>query len=209
VRHLTLGAVALLAGAAGVVRAERAEPAASQRARVIDQTLRCTVALDAGIRQIRISGQSGVRDQADPSKWFAIAGLHLTVDNGQLAAIQAGAPRAEQRVPQLDTTFLVGRDACRPVAARIPLSPKGLGGGPLNRFVEYYHCAMPRRIVMRVRGEFRQPVALRSDTGARFTEAPMRKGFVAIRSERGRPLLYADVVESGRARLFSRSCVRS
>jgi hypothetical protein len=209
VRHLTLGAIAVLAALAAVVGGpDRAEPASAAKVRIVDRTLRCNVPLDAGIRLVRISGQSGVKDQADPSRWFAIAGVHLTIDNGQLALIQAGTPRVETGAPQVDATFLLNRQACKPASARIALSPRGLGGGSLNQFVEYYECTMPRRILLRVRAEFRAPATLRSQGGSQFSEAPLSKGYVAIQSERAKPLLYTDVVESGRARLFSGNCQR-
>jgi hypothetical protein len=210
VRHLTLGAITVLAASAAVVgRPERADPASAAKVRIVDRMLRCNVPLDAGIRLVRISGQSGVRDQADRSRWFGIAGVHLTIDNGQLVLVQAGAPRVETGAPQVDATFLLNRQACKAASAQIALSPRGLGGGSLNQFVEYYKCTMPRRILLRVRVEFRAPASLRSQGTSQFSEAPVSKGSVAIQSERAKPLLYADVVESGRARLFSRSCVRN
>jgi hypothetical protein len=68
---------------------------------------------------------------------------------------------------------------------------------------------MPRSILLRVRAAFSLPVNIRARDGVQSSEAPLRKGFLAIRTEQGKPLLYADVLESGRARLFvAPSCPR-
>jgi hypothetical protein len=175
----------------------RSEPAA---VRVVDRTLRCTVPLDGGVRQLQFNGQSGVRDQAEPSKWLGVASAYVSLRNASLAGVQAGAPRADYRVPQPEWTFWIRR--CGLAAARIDFAFKRLEGGTLNRFSEYYKCALPRRILLRVRAEFRSPVTLRTRAGLQSSAAPVAKGFLAIYSEKEKPLLYADVLESGRARLF-------
>jgi hypothetical protein len=201
VKHVALGAIALLALVLTAVP-ERAEPASGARTRVVDRTLRCTVPLSAGIRVMYAIGQSGVRDQGDSSKWFAVASVALSTDDGSLAGVQAGSPRLEGGVPQVPATFWLDGQACRPAASSVSLSPRGLRGGALNRLSEIYRCTMPRTILLRVRAEFRSPVNVRTREGVQGTEAPLRKGFLAIRTERGKPLLYADVLEAGRARLF-------
>jgi hypothetical protein len=209
VKHVALGAIAFLALVLTIVPAERAEPASGARTRVFDRTVRCTIPLSAGIRIVYAIGQSGVRDQADPSRWFAVASVALTVDDATLAGVQAGAPRAERGLPQIQATFWLNMQSCRPAASPVSLAPRRLRGGPLNRIGETYKCTMPRSIVLRVRAEFPSPVNIRARDGVQSSEAPLRKGFLAIRAEQGKPLLYADVLESGRARLFvASSCPR-
>jgi hypothetical protein len=210
VKHAALGAIAFLALVLTIVPAERAEPASGARTRVLDRTLRCTVPLSAGIRIVYAIGQSGVRDQADPSRWFAVASVALTLDDATFAGVQAGAPRAERGLPQIEATFWLNTQSCRPAASSVSLAPRGLRGGPLNRIGETYKCTMPRSIVLRVRAEFRSPVNIRASDGVQSSEAPLRKGSLAIRTEQGKRLLYADVLESGRARLFvAPSCPRT
>jgi hypothetical protein len=207
---LVLG-VALVLGAA-VFATQSSEAGQAQGSRVVDRTMRCTVPLRAGLRLVIVSGQSGVRDQDDPSRWFAIASVSASVQGAGLALAQAGTPRSERtdRVPQVNESFWIHSRACRPVAARISFGPRGLGGGPLNQFNERYKCTTPKRVLLRVRGEFRSPVTLRLRDGIFSTNEPLVKGQVAMRTERGKPLLYADVVESGKARLFfTGSCVRA
>jgi hypothetical protein len=210
---LVLG-VALVFALLGTVgfATQSSEAGQAQGSRVIDRTVRCTVPLRAGLRLVSVSGQSGVRDQDDPSQWFAIASVSLSVQGAGLALAQAGTPRSERtdRVPQFTESFWIHTRACRPVAARISFGPRGLGGGPLNQFSERYKCTTPKRVLLRVRGEFRSPVTLRLRDGILSTAEPLTKGQVAMRTERGKPLLYADVVESGKGRLFfTGNCVRA
>jgi hypothetical protein len=201
-----------LLGAVGFAT-QSSEAGQTQRSRVIDRTMRCTVPLRAGLRLVAVSGQSGVRDQDDSSRWFALSSVSVFVQGASLALAQAGSPRTERldrRVPQPNESFWIHTRACRPVAARISFGPRGLGGGRLNQFSERYKCTTPKRVLLRVRGEFRSPVTLRLRDGILSTAEPLTKGQLAMRTERGKPLLYADVVESGKARLFfTGNCVRA
>jgi hypothetical protein len=207
---LVLGGLLVSATLAAVALAS--EPSdREQRSRVIDRTARCSVPLRAGLRLVMVSGQSGVRDQEDPSKWFALASIGLSVQGGSLVLTQAGTPRTERadRVPQFNESFWLNTQLCRPTTGRVAFSPRRLGGGRLNQFAESYDCTMPKRILLRVRAEFRSPVTLRSRSGLLITAEPLKMGQVAVQTERGKPLLYGDVLESGRARLFvAGNCVR-
>jgi hypothetical protein len=61
-------------------------------------------------------------------------------------------------------------------------------------------------VLIRIRGEFRSPTSLQR---GEFTAAPLKSGYLAVRSEAGKPLVYAEVFDSGKARLFlAANCVR-
>lgn len=198
---------------AAVLATQPSEAGQAQRSRVIDRTFRCVVSPQAGIRELHIIGQAGVRDQDDPSKWFALPHMlfYTGSDPSVSMVIRAGKP-VPSAVPGrpgfLDwrsKTLAMGTDSCRPVSVRVALSPKGLGGGAASQLLERFECVAPRRVLVRVRGEFRAPTSLLR--GA--TATPMKAGYFAIRSEAGKPLMYAAVFDSGRARLFmAPHCVR-
>lgn len=200
---LGLALVFALLGAA-VFATQSSEAGESQRSRVIDRTFVCSVPLQAGIRELHVTGQSGVRDRADRSKWFALAYVHVG-----FAWVRAGSPEAEERSPvQQEETLLIYR-TCRQSALRVPLSPKGLSGGRASQLLESYECAAPRRIRLRVRAEFGSPTSLRSTPTAQWTRVPVKAGYLAVRTEAGKPLAYAEAFESGKARLFfTGNCVR-
>lgn len=203
--------IALLALAlAALVVTSVGASASSAKTRIVDRTVSCTIPLHAGVRLVWVAGQSGVRDQADPSRWFAVSSVNVTFSNEGLVLIQAGTPRTDGAV-QVKPSFALSTKACRPTPARVRLRPVGLpDGGRLNQFAEYYKCALPQRVRLRIRGEFRSPVAIAARGGSASTDAPMRRAQIAIQSETGRPLLYADVSEAGPARLFWRSsCTRA
>jgi hypothetical protein len=102
-------------------------------------------------------------------------------------------------------TYAVSDAACRPARTSVPLSPRGLAGGAASQLGERFECVVPRRVVVRIRAEFRAPVSLRRGG----TANALRSGRVAVRSASGKPIVYADVFESGRARLFlAGNCVR-
>lgn len=119
-----------------------------------------------------------------------------------LVSVSAGNP-----------AIIVYRQHCAPATARPPLSAGGLTGGLVSQLEEKYDCRTPRRVLVRVRGVFRSPASLRK---GRFTQRPVymatgavRASYLAIRTQAGRPLIYAETRESRKARLFTaRSCFR-
>lgn len=181
------------------------QAAPDQPISVVDRTCVVTVPVWAGLRVAYAQGQSGVRDQGDPSKWFALA--HVGVSG--LAGLQAGAPKVKSGAPQSTSSFGVAR-ACRQTRARTPFAPAGLAGGRLGQLYESYKCVLPKRVRLRVRAVFREPVSLRVHGESLFTQAPVKAGYLAVQTEKGRPLVYGDVFESGRARLFlAANCSRA
>jgi hypothetical protein len=185
---------------------QSSEAGQTQRSRVIDRTLRCSVSARAGIRELDIFSQAGVREQGNPSNWLALP--HVALYGSGLDAVSVGIRAGRPRSPVQDSrrlTLWIRDDRCRPAAARVPLSPKGLGGGAASQLPERFECVAPRRILVRVRGEFRSPTSLRRDS----TATPLKSGFFAVRSESGKPLFYAAVFDSGKARVFMpANCVR-
>jgi hypothetical protein len=100
----------------------------------------------------------------------------------------------------------ISLDQCTPVVATVPLTTRGLNGGLVDAYEDTYECFPTRRILVRTRAVFRRPTNLRFDRrGGRSLMAIARitKGDIAARTPSGRPILYAQVLESGKARLFT------
>jgi hypothetical protein len=72
-----------------------------------------------------------------------------------------------------------------------------------SQFGERYVCPAPRTVLVRIRAEFATPVS-----AGRRSQAHVRAGYVAVRTEADRPMACGDVFDTGRARIFTaRSCV--
>jgi hypothetical protein len=178
----------------------------SAKSRVIDRTMRCTIPLQAGAREFNVYGQAGVRDQANRSKWLkpATVGFGAGDATPYVAVVMRPRPEIPGGFDQRARTLAIGDSACRRASVRVPFSRSGLGGGPASQLVERFECVAPRLVLVRVRAVFRRPTSFRGGTAV-----PLRSGYLVVRSEAGKPLVYADVFESGKARLFfAGNCVR-
>jgi hypothetical protein len=201
---LALALALIVAGFVGT-QSGATKPSASS-ARVIDQTLRCSIPRWAGNREITVFAQSGVRES--PSKWKSLAAATINTRGSQISLFQAAAgapvPTEFQGLAVFDTTLLIG-EACRPATARVPLSARGLDGGAADPFGDVYKCSVSRTVLVHVRAVFRSSAFLRRDprSGARITRTPVRTASLAVRTQSGRPVVFATVLESGKARLFT------
>ncbi len=178
----------------------------------------CATLVHAGIRKLVASAASTVRGQEDSlgRRVFPAASLDTggpqsssggdspIVGGATLVAGQTGHARREG-----GAYFIVGDRQCRPSSRRVPLSPRGLEGGRAGPFGDAFECFPARTILVRARAAFRSPTRLRRDRHGRLvTTAALREVSFAARSVSGKPLVYAEASESGRARLFvARGCV--
>jgi hypothetical protein len=109
-----------------------------------------------------------------------------------------------------DTTgsVAVNERDCIDTSLRVPLSARGLRGGPASRLGGTFKCGVPTRVLMRVRAEFRRPTTWGRDPQTSFlTRARGRiaTAYLAVASLRDRkPLAYAEVNgATGKARIFT------
>jgi hypothetical protein len=214
VEIIRLFAVALgLVVAAAAVGVHSSARAQSGPSRIFDRTLLCTTLVQAGIRELDVYAGSVVRGQVDyqGQKALPSAGLGtggpVSSGPGQpsaggvtLVAGSAGPARAEG-----GSYFLVAGRHCTTSTRRVPLSPRGLEGGqasPLGS--DRFECFPPRTILVRARALFRSPTRLRIDrgSGSLSTSAAVREFSFAARTLSGKPLVYAEVFDTGKARLF-------
>jgi hypothetical protein len=204
------------ATAFGVHSSARAQSGPS---RVFDRTLLCTTLVQAGIRELDVYASSVVRGQVDYQGQKALPAARLgtggPVSSGPgqpsaggvtLVSGRAGSAREEG-----GSYFGVAGTHCKRSAMRVPLSPRGLEGGqasPLGS--DAFECLPPRTILVRARAVFRSPTRLRIDrrSGSLGTSAALREFSFAARTLSGKPLVYAEVFDTGKARLFvARGCV--
>jgi hypothetical protein len=197
----TLAAIAI--GALVLISAVVVRSAAAAD-RVIDRTLLCTVAERAGVNVLELRVQSGgFQQQATPAPKLATAPASIFLWTGfgfggnetELVRAAAGTGRAG--------SLSLGR-ICSPVKRRIPLHAQGLSGGRASRLETFYECFTPARVLVRVRAAFATAKPLRRDptSGSLFARGTVRESAVAVRTLRGRPILFASLVRSGTARLF-------
>lgn len=200
---------AVLSGAAFATlqQAARAEPA---QVRLVDRTLVCRTGVMHGARTITVVARSGFRGEGRLEELAAIS----VVTPGQpipsrpnylptLVGVSAGWPPPEAFATGGGLAFSTGR--CKATRARAPLTRRGLRGGRANVFGEEATCSVPAEVLVRVRATFLTPTTLEplDRTAGVAANGRIELGRIAVRTRTGRQLAYADVTDSGRARIFT------
>jgi hypothetical protein len=159
------------------------------------------------VHELHLAVRSGVRSTQRPGHWRELAGLVVTThgvpspghERSLVAAASAG--RHETNV---HGGLAISASRCTARRGRVPLVPAGLRSEPATRLGDAYECAVPRQVVLRVRGTFSAPARLRrnalgslSTSGGYAHEARMVVATLA-----GKRIAYASVDESGSARIF-------
>jgi hypothetical protein len=206
----------------GGVRLGSAE-AVPRVSQVVDRTLLCATSPLGGLRGVEVRAHAGIRQGGSSWKQLPFAvistgavGSRLTALDNSLAWITAGRPSGTTTMdtgfnlswPHTSGTLALNRRLCRTAPVRIPLTSSGLQGGPAGVFGDAFDCSTTRRVLVRVRAVIEGSSRLHGDAGFVKTNTPLREARLAMRTASGRPLLFAEVLESGKARLLTaRSCV--
>jgi hypothetical protein len=203
--------VVIVTAAAAIVAmfAATTETATPAAVRVVDRTLQCNTGFAGGARILYLRAQTayGTGGKLD---W--LAGVYVATPGNpdpshrnyrpSLAGVNAGWPPP----PPLKSGGL-GFDnrLCIASKAKVGLSRRGLVGGAASQTGDDYNCVVPRRVLIRVRAVFKVPVELKPIGRRTFfsAEGRIEQGQVAVRTLSGKPLVYGDVREGGRARLFT------
>lgn len=171
---LTVAAVAVLSEPAG------ADPVAS---RVIDRTVSCQTGYLGGVYQVEVWSGKLLR-RADDDKRYGFAVIRANLPEQSVGGIQG------------DGTW-VSRRNCRAARATVPLGTAGLRGGAVGPLEKRVDCFTPRRVLIRIRGEFAPPTSLRA--AAPFGDSlllarrALRSAQIAMESQTGRRFAYASL----------------
>ncbi|MEX2210664.1 MAG: hypothetical protein WD689_02735 [Gaiellaceae bacterium] len=165
---------------------------AAPAATVIDRTLLCEVGISGGVRKLKLYSSSAIRE--GPQQHAASVDVSTNLrPTWRLAAIGEGS--------------LELSPACTRSSATVPLSARGLDGGAAGIFGDEHGCLTPRRVLLRVRATFTSRVTLRRGSPygfpVLFARGTVEQASLAIRTQAGKPLAYATVSETGKARLFT------
>jgi hypothetical protein len=187
---------------------------------VIDRTLLCsTHSIGGGLYQFEIRAQEGIRQTRTTWRSLAFAAARIgriTIGPSQLdnslAWVGAGRASAATNLEEYDTrspypakvhgTLALNQKACSPSRTRVPLTAKGLDGGPAGQLGVEYDCAAPRRVLIRLRATLAARAPVYRDGHFLKTKATLDSAYLAIRTRTGKPLAFAAVFTSGKARLF-------
>ena len=201
-------ATATLAAVALVVQPVSASTTVSK---LVDRTVTCRTGVQGGARVIYLRAQSAFGERPK-LEWLAQAMVSAV---GQpvpskpnyrptLAGMTAGWP-APPPLTSGGIGFHGGR--CVATRGRVALSPRGLVGGAASQLGDEYTCVVPRSMLVRIRAVFRTPVELKLRRGYYSADGRITRGQIAVTTIAGKPLVYAEVAESGTARLFtSKGC---
>lgn len=201
-----------LAGAAVAMGALFAVPignGADSASRIIDRTLVCRmtgIGYPDSLRYMTVS--------ATPYEPTTNWSPHMGASNGAYGfpgagvGVRTGPAGREDEVPTGEvgmTRTETGR--CADTRLRIPLSSRGLDGGPTGPDRKWYRCDVPAKVVIRVRAVFKRPTFFRPNP--RFPDSEQARGditgaFLAVTTLRGRkPLAFMSVHHAtGKARIF-------
>lgn len=212
-------AVAAVAGAASAVLHSSAA-AQSAPARVVDRTFACVPSLVGGVRKVYARAHKGTGRRGSTWDRPAIAAVETNVSGAAATAIEdelvwvtAGRPSSTATVVSTLVgytfpmrswgTVAVSGKRCRASSARIPLSRNGVEGGATGPFDDRWDCATGRRVLVRVRAVLASPSTLKGFRGFLRSTVPIERASLAVRTEKGKPLVYAEVVASGKSLLFT------
>jgi hypothetical protein len=178
---------------------------AESATRIVDRTLLCRpagVGYPDSVRFMTVGGNP-FREEAlyTDSASISVRNGGTAPDSGVGAGVRTG-PSSGRATGGMWFT----RTRCQRTKIRVPLSSRGLTGGPADRSGEYYRCDAPATVLIRVRAVFKRPTALSRDARAPWSSVargPVATGYLAIATLRGRkPMFFASVNRTGAARVF-------
>lgn len=128
-----------------------------------------------------------------------------------LAWVTSGKPTATTTIDnEYDTfdvrtfgTIGVRRELCRETSTKVPLTSSGLQGGVAEQLGNEFECFAPKQLVVRIRAALAAPGGLHRGPLYQTSHVVVREAKLVARTPAGKVLAYADVTESGRARLFT------
>lgn len=197
-------------------------PTAVVATSVVNRTLTCPTAMVGGLYGIEARAHAGVRAGAAGWRQLPFAVVDTGNSGGRantpellanaLAWITAGTPsnetsmETEWRSAPVRGSGTLGLNVgtCSTSKAAVALSSAGLTGGRVGPLGERITCEGVRHVVVRVRATLEGP-NVSASRGLLRTQATVREARIAVRTTKGKKLVYADARDSGGVRLFAAS----
>jgi hypothetical protein len=200
---------ALLAGAGlgSGASAPAAQPAATP-VKVADRTILCTPSHDP-IPVFTINAQAGHR-LGTRMEWLGqltiwTRGDPLPRHTQDYRPTLIGATGGWPPPPRISSGG-VGADLelCRLVRATVPFTKQGLKGGPASDSGDAHKCFPTKTVYMRFRSVFHTKGTVKFDAKRTWIGAIGRidRTQIAVRTPKGKPLVYGEVLDSGKVILF-------
>jgi hypothetical protein len=197
--------VAVAVAATGTLLAAQIGTGAESASRIIDRTVVCRtvgVGYPDAVRFMNVSAEPFQHLGGSPTgPWLSVSNSG-SGDPGVGASIRTGPYGSDP-----SGYVSLSRTRCTRTSIRVPLSSRGLRGGPTQPFGDNYRCDLPARVLIRIRADFTRPTALRPDLrspAALIAKGQITTGYLAVATLVGRkPIVFASAHEpSGKARLF-------
>jgi hypothetical protein len=189
---------------------------------VIDRTLSCNTVTLGGIREVEARAHRGYRFGNEWQKLpyavvssgaeagSSVGGRTIAPDNS-LAWITAGSPSPATTADDEYLTFPVKNSGtlglnttiCKPAKKRIPLTRASLRNAGAISLLEEYDCPSPKVVFVRVRAVVTSKATPRRRGFFKAISIPVQEAELAVRTAAGKPMVYAQVLQSGRTRLYT------
>ncbi|HEX4747483.1 MAG TPA: hypothetical protein VFU99_11460 [Gaiellaceae bacterium] len=159
--------------------------------RIVDRTFSCESGYVGGVYQAELN-----------STWF------VPQNGARIPSATVSTSLGQSSIAGVSSTsVVVNRVHCTGTRAAVRLTTKGLSGGPFGTLDRSYDCYTPRRVLVRVRGEFVKPTpfATASPFGYPQLQAlgATKRTELAIATPVGRSIAYASIAGPGKARLYT------
>jgi len=184
---LLLG-IGAIAWSASVARSS-AEPGASHS---VDRTFSCDTGYLGGVYQATVESYWYVPPQAGRRIPSGTVSTNLT--DGFLGGISP-------------SSMSVNREHCTPTRAKLSLTTKGMRGGAFSPLSAEYDCYTPRRVLLRIRGDFVKPPTRRTASPFGYPQLQVqgaaKQTALAVGTLTGKLIAYASIAGAKKARLFT------
>lgn len=166
--------------------------AREEASRIVDRTFACETGYLGGIYQATVQSYWSVPPQVERRTPSATVVTNLT--NGFLGGVSS-------------SSIYVNRLHCKATKTTLPLTTKGLRGGTFSPLATEFDCYTPRRVLLRIRGNFVKPTTLRTASPFGYPQlralGATRRAELAVATLAGKPIAYASIAGAQTARLFT------
>lgn len=167
-----------------------------EASRIVDRTFLCESGFLGGLYQLDVHSQYAV--QQGSSELTVYSSITRNMYESPLGGMSSSG-------------VAIHRERCVPTKVALKLSTKGMRGGVVPPLGSTATCETPRRVLLRVRAVFEEPVTPRTSERFGFpqlvAEGSVKKAALAIGTRSGKAIAYLSVTGTERAGLFTvRAC---